>query len=307
METRISIEGLTGPHPSGYKWIDATILMDPVSSWRGPLLIAIDPESTRSWGSVKLESSLFREFASMPLEQNAALEFANRYGLLTLLEHYGRADDGAGGLGDPWFEWVRHVTLMRVCVEFWDLANDRDSKGVASLAESLPRNDGGEPRSANDVLSQPDILIDAERMMGAAPRDRISLAREFVTNNVSGKVADMHMGAIFDGTTQSSRLIVHGRGMASLLWWQFAAAVCENKQFRKCLTCGKQFELSPSINRISRHYCKNACKVAAFRQRKVDARKLKDRGHTLKQIAERLDSEVSIVRGWLKEPKPPKR
>ena len=46
-------------------------------------------------------------------------------------------------------------------------------------------------------------------------------------------------------------------------------AVAESKEYRGCETCGGFFELDPSINRTSRLYCDDACRVKAYRDRKL--------------------------------------
>ena len=83
------------------------------------------------------------------------------------------------------------------------------------------------------------------------------------------------------------------------MWLQFARAVEGGFEFRSCAVCHKLFEISPPVTRRTRLHCSDACKLAAYRQRQVDARKMYSTGMTFKEIAQELRSEVATVRKWL--------
>jgi hypothetical protein len=89
--------------------------------------------------------------------------------------------------------------------------------------------------------------------------------------------------------------------LAQALWLQFAEAVCQDKDFRKCEVCGKPFELSPGVARTNRRLCSTNCKVKAHRKRKARVVQLWERGITLPTILRESGSEPERVKKWLAE------
>ena len=83
------------------------------------------------------------------------------------------------------------------------------------------------------------------------------------------------------------------------IWLQFAEAVCGNKTYRQCLTCGKPFELSPDVARTSRLFCSDSCKMQSYRQRKIKTADLWDQGYPVQEIAEAVGSDAAYVRKWV--------
>lgn len=77
-----------------------------------------------------------------------------------------------------------------------------------------------------------------------------------------------------------------------------------NRKYRRCVTCGKWFELTPELARSNKLYCSNACRSKYYRDRQAEAHRLQAAGMSPKAIAERLESEPEIVRSWLARPKP---
>jgi hypothetical protein len=62
------------------------------------------------------------------------------------------------------------------------------------------------------------------------------------------------------------------RHLLGALWVQLARAVDGNRSFRACQTCGRWFELDPSIARTNRLYHTAACRQKAYRQRVANQR-----------------------------------
>jgi hypothetical protein len=89
---------------------------------------------------------------------------------------------------------------------------------------------------------------------------------------------------------------------ASLLgamWWQFAQAVHGDKKYLCCPVCRKWVPLSPGRHRADSKTCSDYCRLVAYRGRQRQAQELHRRGRTPQQIAERLGSTVSVVKGWI--------
>jgi hypothetical protein len=64
------------------------------------------------------------------------------------------------------------------------------------------------------------------------------------------------------------------RNLLGAIWMQFEQAVLGNKEFRRCLECGEQFEVSLQAARADKKRCSDACRAKAYRRgRKKRARK----------------------------------
>ena len=87
------------------------------------------------------------------------------------------------------------------------------------------------------------------------------------------------------------------------LWVQFGQAIVENKKFRSWAECRRWFEVSPSANRTSRRYCKEACRSRAYRNRKEQAIRMAESGKTTKEIAHALQSTTDTANKWLRQSK----
>jgi len=82
---------------------------------------------------------------------------------------------------------------------------------------------------------------------------------------------------------------------------QLALAMSTNVQFHTCPACGRWFEVSVERGRLNQIHCNEACKARAYRRRKQEAAELAKKGWTPMEIAERIESDVKTVRGWLKQ------
>ncbi|MFH1920114.1 MAG: helix-turn-helix domain-containing protein [Planctomycetota bacterium] len=106
------------------------------------------------------------------------------------------------------------------------------------------------------------------------------------------------------GPTGQMELGFHiGGDLLTALWCQFVLAVAENKQFRRCATCNRPFEVSPEVNRKDRTICSDACRAKAYRRRKASALKLREAGKNLREIAKEIGSDPQTIKGWLQEKK----
>src|SRR5262249_8336946 len=89
--------------------------------------------------------------------------------------------------------------------------------------------------------------------------------------------------------------------LLAAFWLQFGQAISENKRLRRCAACNRWFEVAPPLNRTSRHYCGEACRSRAYRNRKEQAVRMAGLGKTPQEIAEVLASTVGTVEGWLSQ------
>lgn len=119
--------------------------------------------------------------------------------------------------------------------------------------------------------------------------------REFVRAIVNEQLAASApaLDAELRLTSRSDRLI-------DAIWVQVAKAIDSGRQFGRCERCEKFFEVSGGASRTDRAYCSNACRLAAYRNRKRAALALRGNGATYREIAKELGSTIETVKGWLK-------
>jgi hypothetical protein len=79
---------------------------------------------------------------------------------------------------------------------------------------------------------------------------------------------------------------------------QFANAVEGGKEYRQCDTCKTWFEVTAHA-RAGAKFCRNACRFRAYRMRQAKAGEFYSQGVAVDVIAERLNSDVETVKGWL--------
>jgi hypothetical protein len=58
--------------------------------------------------------------------------------------------------------------------------------------------------------------------------------------------------------------------LAAALWVQFALAVTNSSEIKKCEECPTWFEVAPGEGRPEKKYCSDACSMRAYRKRKKD-------------------------------------
>jgi endogenous inhibitor of DNA gyrase (YacG/DUF329 family) len=106
---------------------------------------------------------------------------------------------------------------------------------------------------------------------------------------------------IFAGNTPRLHVVLQPQSLLGGLWLQYAAAVDSNKSFANCRQCGAPFEVSrePSGKRRSARFCSDRCRMAHYRDRIDTARRLKEEGSPLPEIARALHTKISTVHKWV--------
>ena len=86
-----------------------------------------------------------------------------------------------------------------------------------------------------------------------------------------------------------------------VVWLQFALAVADNKQYRRCKMCNSPFEVASGENRKDRITCSDACRIRAYRNRKARAQEMRTAGRRLREIAKEVGSDMQTVKRWVGE------
>lgn len=85
------------------------------------------------------------------------------------------------------------------------------------------------------------------------------------------------------------------------IWLELAEVINGNKPLRQCAACKTWIVISTEGvgNRSNRFTCSNACRMKIYYQRKLEARRLRQQGLSVKQIAKSLGANAERVRLWV--------
>ena len=104
---------------------------------------------------------------------------------------------------------------------------------------------------------------------------------------------------LWDPTYRTQRLHVVPTSLAAALWLQFAKTIEGDKEHRQCEQCNRWFEVAAE-KREDAKFCQNACRSKAYRERQKTARKLRNEGVPVREIARRLESDTKTITRWIK-------
>ena len=235
------------------------------------------------------ETALFRVFADLQPTEEAIAAFANRYGLLEVPEDY----DELSSL----LEWQRWISMMRQAVELWDAIRDSNTEVIrqhlvwtrqsqVKWTSPLMQELNISPEDVDDDYTPGDYLQPALELLG------------IVIGQAGGPAVGLSVTVLAGCKIVLSFQLSELR---SALWIQFALAVAEEKEFRRCECCRRPFELAPHLNRKDRRFCSDACRSRSYRHRKARAIQMRAKGRKLRQIAKDLGSDMKTIKSWLGE------
>lgn len=194
---------------------------------------------------------LFREFAGLDRTPEGVLEFASKFGHLgTRFADPDEPLEPGEDVETPQQlrEWRRQVYLDR-CIwdplEHWDLAIETMHNCVEAWEQI--RDKVTKSSDTHDFLS--------------------GINEEIVKHLVEVQIEPAQR------SPSGFCLTYVPRNLLGAMWVQFAQAIIENKDFRKCRNCEHWFSIAHGENRKSRIYCSDACKSKAYRLRQEQAQK----------------------------------
>jgi ferredoxin len=246
--------------------------------------------------STSPESSDQRSHDEGVAQPGMVVGFADKYGLLTAPD-----DAKAKKLrqSEPLDLWVEEVGAMRHAVSIWDgIGNDDE--------EFLSQHFCWEPAGAGEYRAT--YSADGELWMHIPdlppqrrPRDDLSEpARFWLLTEINKKVSESAPALCYQSDVETFEFALKPPDLQTAIWTRFLKAVLDDNEWKQCEECGRWIEISPATARISRQFCSNACKVKSYRQRKMSAVALRQKGKSVRAIAKELGSDVETVRGWIK-------
>ena len=304
----------------GYEWFapsKAERLSDaPGAGW---VLREVPNQAARSYQPLTDATGLFRTFASAKPTKAGVLAFANEYGLLGT-ERYLDPDprevpDALATepvVGERLSDWIAHLLVMKDAVEVWDLVATKNEAGLKKLQRSRKLfTEASGHRLAERAA--------VERQHDEYTSDGFELRHSYYRSPKSGSLlqdawdfvidtADQHLEetgvqmTMTRGSTQhTARFSIAPSSLLAAMWVQFAEAVSEQKTYERCRQCGTPFEVSTAQTgaRTNRRFCSDEHKNQFHYEKRTRARKLRDKGATLREIADEYETTVAAVRKWL--------
>jgi len=197
--------------------------------------------------------------------------------------------------GEFLFSINLEIHQMRAGIALWEAVRAQDQPTIEAYVRWNQRRRWHLP-PAHEYLPTPEAWEEAPR----GKRHLVQRAAELVEALIQQKCwREFYLKPVRDA--DGMMLAVEIDDLAPVLWLQFAFAVVEGKQYRRCATCGRAFEVAPGENRVDRRFCSDRCRIRAYRQRRARAREMRAAGEHLRDIAQQLDSEMAVVKRWVGE------
>jgi hypothetical protein len=276
----------------GYEWRDAEA-DDPDAGRRFLVLRQVDAAHRRTHPLVD-DPTLFKTFAALKPTEAGFTSFANAYGLLgvgTTLQISGPIERATGEAFTRWRdEWSR----LRAAVYVLDAVHARDgdtlekcvtfdAHGARVRLDHAPPGSWRRTGVAAPIANAEDIRPWLWEFAHRAPTRTERLARlaggwlQDVINasidatRLEDGAAAVPARVLFNAEADRWSLHVVPASLLAALWLQCARVLTDNPTFRQCAHCQRWFEVSQDGRRQLAKYCHgNACKMAAYRQRKAE-------------------------------------
>ena len=307
----------------GFRWIE-THPIPPTDQSRAWFLTAGREPGLRgvggqSYNPLEERTGLFRSFADTEPSRDGIKVFAERFGSLggntrtwVALNDEPRNGGYAGAWSEPYTAWRDEIVDMRRSVDLWEAAR----RGEAQRLEGNIR--WTEDHSSVSFEAHPGLTASERIALGQGsfsspiaergdgilerfvPGDLVQPALFFVQRLVNQHLRTrISPRLLWDERDTRLRLHLVPDGLVGALWLQFARAIENDSEFRRCAECDLWFELAPGTARSDKLYCSNACRTKAYRRRRAEAVRLHAEGLPIGEIAEQVQADVESVRGWV--------
>ncbi len=212
-------------------------------------------------------------------------------------------------------DWIRAAHEVGRLVDLWNSIRAGDPSSLRehilwrggedgpqvlydSREWTKPRRERYDQASKPEVIASPQVR--PEWLAVFEPNDVVLPAIAYLQARLNERLAGkVHPRVLYDSEEKRLRVRPVPDDLLTALWLQFAQAVEGDKKYQRCLECGAYFEVSPEVARKDRVFCSNACRSKMYRDRQARAHDMHAAHLPLDQIAERLDTNIETVRGWL--------
>ena len=308
---------------AGFRWLE-THPIPPTDQNRAWFLTVGREPGMRSGGGptynpLEERTGLFRVFADTEPSRDSIKVFAERFGSLggnrrTWVPLYDEPRNGgyAGAWSEAHRAWRDEIMAMRRSVDLWEAARRGETRELerkicwtedhSSVRFNI--HPGLTPSEPMQLAQGSFSSVIAERGDGIlerfVPGDLVQPALFYVQRLVNQHLRTrVSPRLLWDEHETRLRLHLVPEGLVGALWLQFAKAIENDSEFRRCAECNIWFELAPGTARSDKLYCSNACRTKAYRRRRAEAVRLHAEGRTVVEIAEHVQADVESVRGWV--------
>jgi hypothetical protein len=318
----------------GFVWVDAVSdgrRVRALVEAPAPSLLA----TSRRYDPLTEAPALFRELAECPLAEEAIRDFAGRYGALG--ENVVVTEPIAiVGKAESFEVWRRAISTLRAGLWIWQRLTsadrevqkelkrrvrwDRDPSGhLVVLFDSHPHLPLLKQATTDDgYLRVAGVCAGSDHVggLGRFEEGEVSMpARAFLCELVNNALHG-RMSPMLDADKLPAEPLIPGRNpvlasvrwmpdtLLAACWWQLAQTISGVKQQRLCPGCKKWFELDDRARlgkraRSDKTYCKDACRVRFFQDRRETAKRLRAQGKTPRAIAAELGADIDQVKKWV--------
>lgn len=261
----------------GHKWADMWRVdfgkAGPVHS--GPhryLMTAAPRGQARIYKPLEEHSGLCMEFAQLVESEDAIRAFADRFGMLGVVDSVVASEKGGALLeGETFARWVSEIRDMR---EAADLLRAVQAGRHADLKRVIRWHSKGgqrwvsfENERRHAVIAAPDHHPAVFAMLRWGELVKPALAT--IQAAANAKLKTHASPAMMWDSDNVIGLYFRPENLLGALWLQFALAVSQNSEFRECEHCGKPFEAAaPGASRKDKRFCSTSCRVMASRARR---------------------------------------
>lgn len=238
------------------------------------------------------ETGLFINLAELQPREDQIIEFANRYGMLTL--GVWLRLDGSLVSGEPFELWTKAIADLALAYRLWGLIKAGDAAGLGRYIKwagssgvrfdrptdnvSLSRFEGTIPWLPGVVFDGTEELKDGRwiaarvtnpalletfqvgDLLGPAWHQLQYMVNEKLDGNVSARL-------LWNSSHRRLSLYQVPRDLISALWLQFARAIEGDREYQQCEGCRNWFEVSsPDGGRKDKRFCGTACRARFWRK-----------------------------------------
>ncbi|GEM_PF-1669502 len=265
---------------------------------------------------------LFEAFARLSSPEDI-VDFANRFGLLggsyreSILVKRTSAEGRSTSVvvGESISAWIAEINAARKLIEVWKHAKARrrrealaclrqhyrsaamkavDDKHGRDLLMNLEWPSPGVWLRSQDVLRKLEDLGDDDDPIPIAMDHIVGTINLRLPPGVNARLAWTREGQ----RIPQIRMFLDPTSLHQAIWLELAAAVRGWKTYDECNYCHDLYEVP--IRKIGRphSYCSDACKMMAYRMRQAEARRLREGGMPIDEIARRLQVKEKSIKAW---------
>lgn len=234
------------------------------------------------------EAALFMAFASVELTLADVARFANRWGLLGVIDGSGLVQtdvwpaDLAPGKrnwtnvrgGETFTLWADEIRRMRDYIALWEALRPPDPCDVD--VDFLERHTRAHQQCGAIYRGPTEPSTTYSCGWGFACEkadltDPVSRGRAVLADGVSAQL-NKYIGHDLDVANGRFEILLRSSSLHGILWLQFAQSVARNSEFRKCPACGSVFVVGEKWHgRRDRDYCDSRCRSRSWRRRRAYA------------------------------------